>query len=114
MRLHVKYTNRVFEKTVIYKRRSRNHLLDQVESFCVDVQGNDRDDDFWTPSATASRWLLGITKASDSSEQTATDYHALRRVEAPMAIISNPLRSNRKSARARVAAVFLGSFGVAA
>jgi hypothetical protein len=31
----VKYTDRAFEKTVIYKRRSRNHLLDQVESFRV-------------------------------------------------------------------------------
>src|SRR5208283_3277399 len=26
----VKYTDRAFEKTVIYKRHSRNHLLDQV------------------------------------------------------------------------------------
>jgi hypothetical protein len=31
----VKYTDRAFERTVIYKRRSRNHLLDQVESFRV-------------------------------------------------------------------------------
>src|SRR5580698_3288470 len=31
----VKYTDRAFEKTVIYKRRSRKHLLDQVESFRV-------------------------------------------------------------------------------
>ena len=29
----VKYTDRAFEKTVIYRRHSRNHLLDQVESF---------------------------------------------------------------------------------
>jgi hypothetical protein len=39
----VKYTNRAFEKTVIYKRRSRNHLLDQVESFRVGDRGSDRD-----------------------------------------------------------------------
>jgi hypothetical protein len=31
----VKYTDRAFEKTVIYKRHSRNHLLDQVEGFRV-------------------------------------------------------------------------------
>ena len=41
----VKYTNRAFEKTVIYKRRSRNHLLDQVESFRVGDRGSDREDD---------------------------------------------------------------------
>ena len=41
----VKYTNRAFEKTVIYKRRSRNHLLDQVESFRVGDRDSDREDD---------------------------------------------------------------------
>ena len=38
-------TDRAFEKTVIYKRRSRNHLLDQVESFRVGDRGSDREDD---------------------------------------------------------------------
>ena len=41
----VKYTDQAFEKTVIYKRRSRNHLLDQVESFRVGDRGGDREDD---------------------------------------------------------------------
>jgi hypothetical protein len=41
----VKYTDRAFEKTVIYKRHSRNHLLDQVESFRVGDRGSDREDD---------------------------------------------------------------------
>ena len=41
----VKYTDRAFEKTVGYKRRSRNHLLDQVESFRVGDRGSDREDD---------------------------------------------------------------------
>jgi hypothetical protein len=41
----VKYTDRAFEKTVIYKRRSRNHLLDQVESFRIGDRGSDREDD---------------------------------------------------------------------
>ncbi len=41
----IKYTDRAFEKTVIYKRHSRNHLLDQVESFRVGDRGSDREDD---------------------------------------------------------------------
>jgi hypothetical protein len=41
----VKYTDRAFEKTVIYKRHSRNHLLDQVESFRIGDRGSDREDD---------------------------------------------------------------------
>ena len=41
----VKYTDRAFEKTVIYKRHSRNHLLDQIESFRVGDKGSDREDD---------------------------------------------------------------------
>jgi hypothetical protein len=43
----VKYTERAFEKTVIHnhKRHSRNHLLDQVESFRVGDRGSDREDD---------------------------------------------------------------------
>jgi hypothetical protein len=41
----VKYTKRTFEKTVIYKRHSRNHLLDQVESFRVGDRDSNREDD---------------------------------------------------------------------
>ena len=41
----VKYTDRAFEKTVIYKRHSRNHLLEQVESFRIGDRGSDREDD---------------------------------------------------------------------
>jgi hypothetical protein len=41
----VKYTEPAFEKTVIYKRRSRNHLLDQVESFRIGDRESDREDD---------------------------------------------------------------------
>ena len=37
----VKYTDRAFEKTVIYRRHSRNHLLAQVESLGI----GDREDD---------------------------------------------------------------------
>jgi hypothetical protein len=41
----VKYTNRAFEKTFIYKRHSRNHLLDQVESFRIGDRGSDHEND---------------------------------------------------------------------
>src|SRR4029077_1834064 len=69
----VKYTNRAFQKTVIYRRRSRNHLLDQVESFRVGDRDSDRGTTFSTHSAMASRWRWGITKVFDLSEQTETD-----------------------------------------
>jgi hypothetical protein len=58
----VKYTDRAFEKTIIYKRHSRNHLLDQVESFRIGEKVTARTT-FSTHSATASRWRSGIAKA---------------------------------------------------
>ena len=41
----VKYATRAFEKTLVYKQRSRNHLLDQVESFRVGDRRGNREDD---------------------------------------------------------------------
>ena len=41
----VKYTECAFNKTVVYKTHSRNHLLEQVESFRVGDKGSDREDD---------------------------------------------------------------------
>ena len=41
----VKYTDHAFNKTVNYKRRSMNHLLDQVESFRIGDKTSDREDD---------------------------------------------------------------------
>ena len=41
----VKYTDQAFNKTAIYKRRSANHLVDQVESFRVGDKKSDREDD---------------------------------------------------------------------
>jgi hypothetical protein len=41
----VKYTDYAFNKTSIYKRKSRNHLLDQIESFRVGDKDADREDD---------------------------------------------------------------------
>jgi len=58
----VKYTDRAFEKTVIYKRHSRNHLLEQVESFRVGDRGNDREDDL------LDTFCYGIAVALGNSE----------------------------------------------
>ena len=58
----VKYTDRAFEKTVIYKRHSRNHLLDQVESFRVGDRGSDREDDL------LDTFCYGIALALGNSE----------------------------------------------
>jgi AAA domain len=41
----VKFTEPAFDKTVIYKRRSANHLLSQIESFRVGDKKSDREDD---------------------------------------------------------------------
>ena len=41
----VKYTEHAFNKTVVYKRHARNHLLDQIESFRVGDKNRDREDD---------------------------------------------------------------------
>jgi len=41
----VKYSDYAFNKIVTYKRKSRNHLLEQVESFRVGDKQSDREDD---------------------------------------------------------------------
>jgi hypothetical protein len=41
----VKYTDQAYTKTSIYKRRSANHLIDQVESFRIGDKDSDREDD---------------------------------------------------------------------
>ncbi|PNG24175.1 hypothetical protein [Methylocella silvestris] len=41
----VKYTDNAFHKTIFYKRHSRNHLLEQIESFRVGDKNRDREDD---------------------------------------------------------------------
>ena len=58
----VKYTERAFEKTVIYKRHLRNHLLDQVESFRVGDRESDREDDL------LDTFCYGIAVALGNSE----------------------------------------------
>jgi hypothetical protein len=42
---NVKYTAHAFNKTTVYKRRSRNHLVDQVENFRIGDKENKREDD---------------------------------------------------------------------
>jgi hypothetical protein len=41
----VKYTDYAFNKVSIYKRRSKNHLVDQIESFRMGDKDNKREDD---------------------------------------------------------------------
>jgi phage terminase large subunit-like protein len=41
----VKYTEHAFNKTVVYKHKSRNHLLDQIESFRIGDKDSEREDD---------------------------------------------------------------------
>jgi hypothetical protein len=44
-RERVKYSEHAFTKTSVYKGKSRNHLVEQVESFRVGDKGSDREDD---------------------------------------------------------------------
>ena len=41
----VKYTDYAFDKTTVHKRKSRNHLVDQIESFRIGDKDNKREDD---------------------------------------------------------------------
>jgi hypothetical protein len=42
---NVKYTDYAFNKTTVYKRKSCNHLADQIESFRIGDKDNKREDD---------------------------------------------------------------------
>jgi hypothetical protein len=42
---NVKYTDYAFNKSTVYKRKSRNHLSDQIESFRIGDKDNKREDD---------------------------------------------------------------------
>jgi hypothetical protein len=44
-REQVKYSDFAFNKICVYKQKSRNHLLDQVEHFRIGDKKNDREDD---------------------------------------------------------------------
>ncbi len=58
----IKYADRAFNKTVIYKQHSRNHLLDQVENFRIGDRGSDREDDL------LDTFCYGIALALGNSE----------------------------------------------
>jgi hypothetical protein len=42
---NVKYSDHAFNKIAIYKQKSRNHLVEQIESFRVGDKDSDREDD---------------------------------------------------------------------
>jgi phage terminase large subunit-like protein len=42
---NVKYTDHAFNKTTVYKQKSRNHLIDQIESFRIGDNEKIREDD---------------------------------------------------------------------
>jgi hypothetical protein len=42
---NVKYTDHAFNKTAVYKQKSRNHLVDQIESFRIGDNDKIREDD---------------------------------------------------------------------
>jgi hypothetical protein len=58
----VKYTDHAFNKTSEYKNKSRNHLLDQVESFRIGDKDSDRENDL------LDTFCYGIAIALGNSE----------------------------------------------
>jgi len=58
----VKYTDHAFNKTTIYKTKSRNHLLDQVESFRIGDKDSNREDDLLDTFCYGIALALGDTK----------------------------------------------------
>jgi hypothetical protein len=58
----VKYTDGAYQKTVIYKQHSRNHLLNQIESFRVGDRASNREDDL------LDTFCYGIALALGNSE----------------------------------------------
>jgi hypothetical protein len=59
---NVKYTEYAFNKTTAYKGKSRNHLVDQIESFRVGDKNSDREDDL------LDTFCYGIAIALGNSE----------------------------------------------
>ena len=42
---NVKYSDYAFNKVTVYKQKSRNHLVEQIESFRIGDKKSDREDD---------------------------------------------------------------------
>jgi hypothetical protein len=58
----VKYTDYAFNKTSTYKGRSKNHLMDQVESFRVGDKDKKREDDLLDTLCYGIALALGDSK----------------------------------------------------
>lgn len=58
----VKYTDAAFNKTTVYKQRSRNHLVDQIEGFRIGDNKSGREDDL------LDNFRYGIALALSNSE----------------------------------------------
>jgi hypothetical protein len=58
----VKYTDHAFHKVVTYKRRSKNHLMDQIESFRVGDKDSKREDDLLDTFCYGIALALGDSK----------------------------------------------------
>jgi hypothetical protein len=58
----VNYTKHAFDKISIYKRKSRNHLVEQIESFRIGDKDSDREDDL------LDTFCYGIAIALGNSE----------------------------------------------
>jgi hypothetical protein len=58
----VKYTDYALDKTTVHKRKPRNHLVDQIESFRIGDKDNKREDDL------LDTFCYGIAIALGNSE----------------------------------------------
>ena len=59
---NVKISQHAFNKIMVYKRRSANHLLDQIESFRIGDKKSEREDDL------LDTFCYGISLALGDSE----------------------------------------------
>jgi hypothetical protein len=78
----VKYTDYAFDKTTVHKRKSRNHLVDQIESFRIGDKDNKREDDLfghvllWDSNRTGKqRRLLRALKNGANTQGSNMQYH---------------------------------------
>jgi hypothetical protein len=58
----VKYTSPAFDKVLVYKQKSANHLVDQIEGFRVGDRKSNREDDL------LDTFCYGIALALGNSE----------------------------------------------
>jgi hypothetical protein len=67
----VMYTDHAFNKVSTYKRRTKNHLTDQIESVGWVTRTTSGTTTFSTPSVTAWRWRSATLGASEPPAATA-------------------------------------------